>query len=83
MQIIAHLDRNATAYDKIMKEETILTHGNETIEKYLSFGDNVGSGKLKERIRNFWEWIDLTLWAKPIMRDIMVLPKQQQLGVAG
>lgn len=53
MQIIAHLDRNATAYDKIMKEETILTHRNETIEKYFSFGDDVGSGKLKERIRIF------------------------------
>jgi hypothetical protein len=48
---IAYLEKNQTAYDELLKEP-ILANGDQTIEDYFSFRDDVGGGKLKKRIRN-------------------------------
>ncbi len=34
-----------------MMNETIIANGEETIEKYFSFNNSIGGGKLKRRIR--------------------------------
>jgi hypothetical protein len=48
---ITYLEKNQTAYDEVLKEP-ILANGDQTIEDYFSFRDDVGGGKLKKRIRN-------------------------------
>jgi hypothetical protein len=48
---IAYLENNSTAYDEVLTEP-ILKNGVETQEKYFSFRDGIGGGKLKKRIRN-------------------------------
>jgi hypothetical protein len=48
---IAYLEKNQTAYDEV-RSEPILANGDQTIEDYFSFRDDVGGGKLKKRIRN-------------------------------
>jgi len=48
---IAYLESNSTAYDEVLTEP-ILKNGVETQEKYFSFRDGIGGGKLKKRIRN-------------------------------
>jgi hypothetical protein len=51
MDRIIYLENNQTAYDEVLNEP-ILANGNQTIEEYFSFRDDVGGGKLKKRIRN-------------------------------
>jgi hypothetical protein len=48
---IIYLEKNQTAYDEVLNEP-ILANGDQTIEDYFSFRDDVGGGKLKKRIRN-------------------------------
>jgi hypothetical protein len=48
---IIYLEKNQTAYDEILNEP-ILANGDQTIQDYFSFRDDVGGGKLKKRIRN-------------------------------
>jgi hypothetical protein len=48
---IMYLEKNQTAYDEVLNEP-ILANGEQTIEDYFSFRDDVGGGKLKKRIRN-------------------------------
>jgi hypothetical protein len=48
---ITYLEKNQTAYAEVLKEP-ILANGDQTIEDYFSFRDDVGGGKLKKRIRN-------------------------------
>jgi hypothetical protein len=48
---IIYLEKNQTAYDEV-RSEPILANGDQTIEDYFSFRDDVGGGKLKKRIRN-------------------------------
>jgi hypothetical protein len=48
---IMYLEKNQTAYDEMLNEP-ILANGEQTIEDYFSFRDEVGGGKLKKRIRN-------------------------------
>jgi hypothetical protein len=47
---IIYLEKNQTAYDEVLNEP-ILANGDQTIEDYFSFRDDVGGGKLKKRIR--------------------------------
>jgi hypothetical protein len=47
---IAYLESNRTAYDE-MFHHPILAHGEQTIEKYFSWSDQVGGGRLKWEIR--------------------------------
>jgi hypothetical protein len=42
--------RNPKAYEAMISQP-ILAHGNQTVEDYFSFSDNVGGGKLKREIR--------------------------------
>jgi len=50
LERIAYLEKNRTAYDLMLKEE-ILANGSQTLEKYFSWSDEVGEGKLKWKIR--------------------------------
>jgi hypothetical protein len=47
---IAYLESNRTAYDEMFLHP-ILAHGEQTIEKYFSWSDQVGGGRLKWEIR--------------------------------
>jgi len=47
---IRFMEQNPSEYEKMMNEP-ILAHGQETIEKYFSWDESVGNGKLKARIR--------------------------------
>lgn len=47
---IKYLEKNQTAYNEV-QNEPILANGDQTIEDYFSFRDDVGDGKLKKRIR--------------------------------
>jgi len=48
---IRYIEQNPSEYDKMINEP-ILANGMETIEKYFSWGDTVGNGRLKARIRD-------------------------------
>lgn len=50
LEWVSYLEWNRSAYDEVLSEP-ILKEGNYTIEKYFSFRDSVGGGKLKEKIR--------------------------------
>ena len=50
LERIVELESNRTKYEQTMNEP-ILAHGNQTVEKYFSFSEAVGGGKLKQRIR--------------------------------
>ena len=43
-------EQNPLEYDKMLNEP-ILAHGQETLEKYFSWDETVGNGRLKSRIR--------------------------------
>ena len=47
---IQFYEQNPAEYEKILNEP-ILANGMETIEKYFSWDESVGNGKLKSRIR--------------------------------
>lgn len=48
---IQFYEQNPAEYEKMLNEP-ILARGQETIEKYFSWDESVGNGKLKYRIRN-------------------------------
>ena len=48
---IAYLETNRTAYAEVLAQP-ILADGERTLEEYFSLSDDVGGGKLKQRIRN-------------------------------
>ncbi|KAL7529846.1 hypothetical protein ACHAXR_005115 [Thalassiosira sp. AJA248-18] len=48
---IAELESNKALYNQMMSEP-ILAHGNETIEKYFSFTDDIGNGWYKNQVKN-------------------------------
>lgn len=50
LNYIAYLESNSTAYDEV-QEQPILAQGDETVAKYFSFGDALGGGRLKNRIK--------------------------------
>lgn len=52
---IRFLESNKTAYFEMLNSTSILRNGTATIEKYFSFSDEIGGGKLKKRIRTFLE----------------------------
>jgi hypothetical protein len=52
---IQYLEANKTAYLEMLNGAPILRNGTATIEKYFSFSDDIGGGKLKQRIRSFLE----------------------------
>lgn len=52
---IRFLESNKTAYFEMLNSTSILRNGTATIEKYFSFSDEIGAGKLKKRIRTFLE----------------------------
>mmetsp|Transcript_30511 Transcript_30511/g.62331 ORF Transcript_30511/g.62331 Transcript_30511/m.62331 type:complete len:485 (+) Transcript_30511:53-1507(+) len=47
---ISYLESNPDAYEKMLGQP-ILADGERTVEKYFSWSDDVGGGKLKKRIR--------------------------------
>ena len=47
---IAYLEKNRTAYLEVISQP-ILKDGEQTLEKYFSLSDEIGGGKLKQRIR--------------------------------
>jgi hypothetical protein len=47
---IAYLESNPDAYSEMLNEP-ILSHGDETIEKYFSFEDWIGNGAFKRKVR--------------------------------
>ena len=49
--LIEHLETNATAY-KRMLARPVLKDGERTLENYFSFSDEIGGGKLKQKVRN-------------------------------
>lgn len=51
LQRISHLEKNQTAYMAVFSQP-ILKNGLQTLEKYFSLTDDVGGGKLKQRIRD-------------------------------
>jgi hypothetical protein len=51
---VRYLEGNETAYNEVMAEP-ILANGNVTIKKYFSMSDNIGGGKLKQKIRDLLE----------------------------
>jgi hypothetical protein len=48
---IQYYEQNPVEYEKMLSEP-ILANGQETIEKYFSWDETVGNGKLKSRIRS-------------------------------
>jgi hypothetical protein len=46
---LAYLEANRTAYAEVLSEP-ILADGQRTLEEYFSLSDDVGGGKLKQRI---------------------------------
>merc|ERR1711988_320325 len=48
---IAYLEKNRTAYLEVISQP-ILKDGEQTLEKYFSLSDEIGGGKLKQRIRD-------------------------------
>jgi len=48
---IRFYEQNPSEYEKMLNEP-ILAHGQETIEKYFSWDETVGNGRLKGRIRD-------------------------------
>ena len=48
---IAYLETNRTAYAEVVAQP-ILANGERTLEEYFSLSDDVGGGKLKQRIRD-------------------------------
>jgi hypothetical protein len=53
---IIYLEKKQTAYDEVLNEP-ILANGDQTIEDYFSFQDEVGGGKLKKRLRNMLGYV--------------------------
>jgi len=47
---IQFYEQNPAEYEKMLNEP-ILAHGQETIEKYFSWDESVGNGRLKHEIR--------------------------------
>ncbi|KAL9178441.1 hypothetical protein ACHAXT_003771 [Thalassiosira profunda] len=56
---IAYLETNRTAYAEVLAQP-ILADGEQTLQDYFSFIDDVGGGKLRQQIR------DMVLGAKEI-----------------
>jgi hypothetical protein len=48
---IAYFETNRTAYAEVLAQP-ILANGERTLEEYFSLSDDVGGGKLKQRIRD-------------------------------
>ena len=48
---IRYLEDNGTAYEEVMAEP-ILANGNATLEEYFSLMDEIGGGKIKQKIRH-------------------------------
>ena len=48
---IKYLEQNPAAYDEMLNEPILANNGQETIEKYFSWDETVGDGRLKARIR--------------------------------
>jgi hypothetical protein len=51
LERVRYLEYNATAYDEVMAEP-ILANGNATLEEYFSMMDELGGGKIKQKIRH-------------------------------
>lgn len=46
---VQSLESNRTAYEEMLREP-ILANGTATIEKWFSLGDEIGGGKMKNRV---------------------------------
>mmetsp|Transcript_13214 Transcript_13214/g.23970 ORF Transcript_13214/g.23970 Transcript_13214/m.23970 type:complete len:457 (-) Transcript_13214:64-1434(-) len=50
LDLVSYLETNKTAYDEMLLQP-ILANGAHTIDKYFSFGNGIGNGTMKRRIR--------------------------------
>lgn len=48
---VAYLERNETAYLDMLRKEPIFKNGTQTLEDFFSYRDDLGKGRLKQKIR--------------------------------
>jgi hypothetical protein len=51
LDLISYLERNETAYNDMLRNQPILKDGENTIQEYFSYSDEIGNGILKKKIR--------------------------------